>query len=120
MRVKRGVKARRRRNRILDLAKGFRGRSGNTIRQARARVDKSLQHAYKGRKRRKRDFRALWIARINAACRINGLSYSLFVSGLKRSGIELDRKVLAEIGAEHPEAFAAIAEIVKTAPQAQA
>ncbi|HQH28805.1 MAG TPA: 50S ribosomal protein L20 [Oligoflexia bacterium] len=115
MRVKRGVKARRRRNSILELAKGFRGRSKNTIRQARQRVDKSLQHAYSGRKHRKRDFRALWIARVNAACRLNGVSYSQFINGLKRSGIELDRKVLAEIGADHPAAFAAIADIAKNA-----
>ena len=115
MRVKRGVKARRRRNRILELAKGFRGRSKNTIRQARARVDKSLQHAYVGRKKRKRDFRGLWIARIGAACRANGLSYSVFMNGLKKSNIELDRKALADLGAVHPEAFAAIAEIVKSA-----
>jgi len=78
-------------------------------------VDKSLQHAYSGRKHRKRDFRALWIARVNAACRLNGVSYSQFINGLKRSGIELDRKVLAEIGADHPAAFAAIADIAKNA-----
>ena len=113
MRVKRGIKARRRRNRILEKAKGFRGRSGNTIKHARQRVDKSLQHAYVGRKRRKRDFRALWIARIGAAARLNDLSYSQFITGLKHAGIELDRKVLAQLGAEQPEAFAAIAEIVK-------
>ncbi len=113
MRVKRGIKARRRRNRVLELAKGFRGRSGNTIKHARQRVDKSLQHAYTGRKLRKRDFRALWIARIGASARLCGLSYSVFMNGLKCAGIELDRKVLADLGAVHPEAFSALAEVVK-------
>lgn len=113
MRVKRGVKARRRRNRIFELAKGFRGRSGNTIRQARQRVDKSLQHEFTGRKEKKRDFRRLFIARVGAACRLNGISYSAFMNGLKCSGIELDRSVLAELGIVNPEAFTALAEIAK-------
>jgi large subunit ribosomal protein L20 len=114
MRVKRGVKARRRRNRILENAKGFRGRSKNTIRQARQRVDKSLQHEFTGRKEKKRDFRRLFITRVGASCRLNGISYSQFMNGLKLSGIELDRSVLAELGIVNPEAFTMLAEIAKT------
>ena len=113
MRVKRGVKARRRRNRILKLAKGFRGRSKNTIRQARARVEKSLQYAYRDRRNKKRDFRRLWIKRISAAARTQDLSYSKFMHGLKVSGVELDRKVLADLGAFHPETFAEVAKVAK-------
>ncbi len=113
MRVKRGVKARRRRNRVLKLAKGFRGRSKNTIRQATQRVEKSLQYAYRDRLNRKRDFRKLWITRINAAARINGISYSRLINGLDNAGVELDRKILADLGATEPEAFAAVAAIAK-------
>ena len=113
MRVKRGVKARRRRNRILKLAKGFRGRSKNTIRQATQRVEKSLQYAYRDRLNRKRDFRKLWIQRINAAARINGTSYSKLVDGMNKAGIEIDRKILADLGATEPAAFAAVAELAK-------
>ena len=113
MRVKRGVKARRRRNRVLKLAKGFRGRSKNTIRQATQRVEKSLQYAYRDRLNRKRDFRKLWITRINAAARINGISYSRLINGLDNAGVELDRKILADLGASEPEAFAAVATIAK-------
>ena len=126
MRVKRGVKARRRRNKVLKLAKGFRGRSKNTIRQASARVDKSLQYAYRDRLNRKRDFRKLWITRINAAARINGLSYSQLINGLNQAGVELDRKILADLGASEPESFAAVASLAKEnvgsqeAPAAQA
>ena len=113
MRVKRGIKARRRRKGFAKLAKGFRGRSGNTIRQMRARVEKSLVYAYRDRRARKRDFRILWISRIGAAARQHGLSYSKFIAGLAKAGIELDRKILADLGAREPEAFAAVADKVK-------
>jgi large subunit ribosomal protein L20 len=111
MRVKRGVKARKRRNRLFDQAKGFRGRSKNTTRQASQRVDKAMRYMYRDRKRKKGDFRAIWITRINAAVRIFGMSYSRFTNGLKTANIELDRKVLAQLGMEHPEAFKAVADI---------
>lgn len=113
MRVKRGFKARRRRKGFLKLAKGFRGRSKNTIRQARARAEKALTYVYRDRRNRKRDFRRLWITRINAAARLNGFSYSQFMNALSRSGIELDRKILADLGAVKPEAFAAVASVAK-------
>lgn len=113
MRVKRGVQARRRRNKILKLAKGFRGRSKNTIRQATQRAEKALTYAYRDRRNKKREIRRLWIIRIGAAARLQELSYSQFMSGLKKAGIELDRKVLADLGAEHPEAFAAVAGAAK-------
>ncbi|MCL4135565.1 UNVERIFIED_CONTAM: hypothetical protein GTU68_051361 [Idotea baltica] len=121
MRVKRGVKGRRRRNRLLKLAKGFRGRSKNTIRQARGRVEKSLQYAYRDRRNKKRDFRRLWIKRISAAAVLQELSYSKFIHGLKVSGVELDRKVLADLGAFEPEAFAEVVNVAKEGlKQAQA
>ena len=110
MRVKRGVKARRRRNKVLKLAKGFRGRSKNTIRQASARVDKALCYAYRDRRVKKREFRRLWVTRINAALGAHGVAYSRFIHALDSSGIELDRKVLADLGTQHPEVFA---EVVK-------
>jgi large subunit ribosomal protein L20 len=113
MRVKRGVKARRRRNRILKLAKGFRGRSKNTIRQARGRVDKALTYAYRDRRAKKRDFRRLWIKRISAAAVMQDLSYSKFIHGLEVSKVELDRKVLADLGAFQPEAFAEVVKVAK-------
>ena len=109
MRVKRGYKARRRRKKILKLAKGFRGSRSKLIRTAADAVDKALMYAYRDRKARKRDFRRLWIARINAATRINGISYSKFIHGLKQANVELDRKVLAELAISDPEGFAKIA-----------
>jgi large subunit ribosomal protein L20 len=93
MRVKRGFKARRRRKKILKLAKGFRGGRSKLIRTAADAVDKSLMYAYRDRRVRKRDFRRLWIARINAAVRMNNLSYSKFIHGLKLANVQLDRKV---------------------------
>jgi len=108
MRVKRGTKARARRKGILKLAKGFRGRSKNTIRQARARVEKALCYMYRDRRTRKRDFRRLWTLRINAACRREGMSYSTFICGLKRANIDLDRKVLADLAMNKPETFSAV------------
>ena len=113
MRVKRGVKARRRRNKLLKIAKGFRGRSKNTIRQARSRLEKAMAYAYVGRKLKKRDYRSLWITRINAAARINGLSYSRFIDGLNKSDIELNRKILADLCIKEPKVFEALAQKAK-------
>ena len=110
MRIKRGFKARRRRNKILKLAKGFRGGRSKLIRSAADTVDRALMYAFRDRRAKKRDFRALWIVRINAAARMSGISYSKFIGGLKKAGIELDRKVLAELAISDPAAFAKIAE----------
>jgi large subunit ribosomal protein L20 len=109
MRIKRGFKARRRRSKILKLAKGFRGGRSKLIRTAADSVDKALMYAYRDRRVRKRDFRRLWIARINAAVRMNDLTYSKFIHGLKLSNIELDRKVLAELAISDPAGFSQIA-----------
>jgi large subunit ribosomal protein L20 len=109
-RAPRSVASHLRRKRVFKQAKGFRGRRKNNITTANAAVDRSLQHAYIGRKLKKRNFRALWIQRINAACRLNGLTYSRFISGLARAGIELDRKVLADLAVREPEAFKTLAE----------
>lgn len=111
MRVKRGYKARRRRNKILKLAKGFRGGRSRLFRTATDSVDKALMYAYRDRKVRKRDFRSLWIARINAAARMSDLNYSRFIHGLKKANIQLDRKVLAELAVSDPEAFSQIARL---------
>ena len=108
MRVKRGFKARRRRKKVLKLAKGYRGGRSKLFRTAADAVDKALMYAYRDRRVRKRDFRRLWIARINAAARMNSLSYSKFVHGLKIAGVELDRKVLAELAISDPSGFAQI------------
>ena len=109
MRVKRGFKTRRRRKKILKLAKGYRGGRSKLIRTASDAVDKALMYAYRDRRVRKRDFRRLWIARINAAARMNNLTYSKFMHGLKLAGIELDRKTLAELAISDPVGFAKIA-----------
>lgn len=114
MRVKRGFKARRRRKKILKLAKGYRGGRSKLFRTATDAVDKALMYAYRDRRARKRDFRRLWITRINAAARMNDLSYSKFIHGLKLAGIELDRKILAELAVSDPAGFSQIA---KTAAQ---
>jgi len=111
MRIKRGFKARRRRKKVLKLAKGFRGGRSKLFRTAADAVDKSLMYAYRDRRRRKRDFRRLWIARINAAARINKLSYSKFMHGLKLAKIDLDRKILADLAVSDPSGFAKIAEM---------
>jgi len=111
MRVKRGFKARRRRKKVLKLAKGFRGGRSKLYRTAADAVDKALMYAYRDRRARKRDFRKLWIARINAAARINNLSYSKFVHGLKLAGVELDRKVLAELAVSDPAGFSRITQL---------
>ncbi len=111
MRVKRGFKARRRRNKVLKLAKGYRGGRSKLYRTAADAVDKALMYAYRDRRTRKRDFRKLWIVRINAAARINDLSYSKFINGLKLAGSELDRKVLADLAISDPTAFSQLASL---------
>jgi len=105
MRIKRGFKARRRRKKVLKLAKGFVAGRSKLYRTAADAVDKALMYAYRDRKARKRDFRKLWIARINAGARMNDISYSKFIHGLKQADIELDRKVLAELAVSDPAAF---------------
>ncbi|MBV7255713.1 50S ribosomal protein L20 [Pacificimonas sp. WHA3] len=107
-RIKRGVQTHARHKKILKQAKGYSGRRKNTIRTAIAAVDKAGQYAYRDRKVRKRNFRALWIQRINAAVREEGLTYSTFMNGVKLAGIELDRKVMAGLAMEEPAAFKAI------------
>ena len=114
-RVKRGVQARRRHKKILKQAKGYYGARSRVFRVAKQAVIKAGQYAYRDRRTRKRQFRRLWIARINAAARINGLSYSRFMNGLKRAEIMLDRKVLADLAVREQAAFAAIAEKAKQA-----
>jgi large subunit ribosomal protein L20 len=114
-RAKRGNKRLERRKKILKLAKGYRGTKSKLYRSAKESVERGLNFAYTGRKLKKRDFRSLWIVRIGAAARLNGLNYSQFMHGLKVAGIELDRKVLADIAANSPEAFADLAGQVKGA-----
>ena len=111
MRVKRGFKARQRRKKVLKSAKGYRGGRSKLFRTAADAVDKALMYAYRDRKARKRDFRRLWIARINAAARMNDISYSRFMHGLKAANIELDRKVLADLAISDPAGFAQIAQL---------
>ena len=108
MRVKRGFKARKRRKKVLKLAKGFRGGHSKLFRTAADTVDRALMYAYRDRRTRKRDFRRLWIVRINAGARLNGLSYSKLISGLKKADIALDRKVLAELAVSDPACFSQI------------
>jgi len=114
-RVKRGVVSHARHKKVLEQAKGFYGRRKNTIRTAKAAVDKAGQYAYRDRKVRKRNFRSLWIQRINAAARVEGLTYARFIHGLDLAGIEIDRKVLADIAGNDPTGFKAIAEKVHAA-----
>ena len=113
MRIKRSVNALKKRRAILKQAKGYRGAKSKLYRVARQAVMKSGQYAYVGRKLKKRNFRALWITRINAACRQNGISYSKFIAGLKAKGIDLNRKVLADMAVREPEAFASLVGQVK-------
>ena len=117
-RVKRGVTSHARHKRVLDQAKGFYGRRKNTIKVARQAVEKAGQYAYRDRKVRKRNFRALWIQRINAAAREIGLTYGRFIDGLNKAGIEVDRKVLADLAVHEPEAFKALADKAQAAVQA--
>ena len=112
-RAPRSVPSHARRKRVFKQAKGFYGRRKNTITSANAAVDRSLQHNYIGRKEKKRNFRALWIQRINAGCRLYDLTYSRFIGGLARAGIEIDRKVLADLAVHEPEAFKALVEQVR-------
>jgi large subunit ribosomal protein L20 len=113
MRVKRGFKARRRRNRVLKLAKGFRGRRKNCYKRANQAVERALDYSTSHRRRRRRDFRALWIVRINAAARMNGTTYSKLLAGLRKAGVELDRKILADLALTVPADFAAVAQAAK-------
>ncbi len=114
-RVKRGVTSHARHKKVIKAAKGYRGRRKNTIRIAKQAVEKAGQYAYRDRRTRKRDFRRLWIQRINAASREHGLNYARFMSGLKSAGIEVDRKMLADIAVREPEAFKALVEEAKGA-----
>ena len=114
-RTPRAVPSHARRKKVLKQAKGMRGRRKNNITTANAAVDKSLQHNYIGRKERKRNFRALWIQRINAAARLEGLTYSRFIAGLSKAGIELDRKVMAGIAMHEPDAFKGLVDQAKGA-----
>ena len=114
-RVKRGVTTHARHKKVLNLAKGYRGRSSTAYRIAIERVEKGLQYAYRDRRNRKRDFRGLWIQRINAGAREHGLTYSQFMHGIKLAGLDLDRKVLSDLAIREPEAFQAIAATARSA-----
>lgn len=114
-RVKRSISARKKRRTILARAKGYYGAKSRSYKNAKQQVFKSLQYQYRDRRNKKREIRRLWITRINAAARINGLSYSVFMNGLKKAGVELDRKVLADMAVNDPAAFAAIVEVAKKA-----
>jgi large subunit ribosomal protein L20 len=119
-RVKRSVQSRKKRRKVLGQAKGYWGLKNSSYRYAKEQVDRSLVYAYRDRKNRKREFRRLWIIRINAAARQQGLSYNQFVAGCRKANIELDRKVLADLAVEDPAAFGKIAEKAKAALQADA
>ena len=114
-RTKRGVISRAKHNKVLKTVKGQRGRRKNTIRIARQAMEKAMQYAYRDRKAKKREFRSLWIQRINAGVRAEGLTYSKFINGLSKSGIKIDRKILAEIAYDSPEAFKTIVQKAQTA-----
>jgi large subunit ribosomal protein L20 len=113
-RAKRGFKARQRRNKVLQLAKGYRGARSKLFRSATEAVDRALNYAFRDRRVKKRDFRALWITRINAAARLNGLSYSKLIHGLKVANVGIDRKVLADLAVSDPSGFTAIATMAKS------
>jgi large subunit ribosomal protein L20 len=114
MRVKRGVQKRRRHKKILKAASGFWGARGKLVRPARLAVERSLKYAYRDRRQRKRQFRRLWIVRINAAARAHGVSYSEFINGLEKAGVEVDRKILAELAVSDPKAFGELAELARS------
>jgi large subunit ribosomal protein L20 len=118
-RVKRGVTAHARHKKVLDLASGYVGRSSKAYRIALEKVEKGLQYAYRDRRNKKRDFRGLWIQRINAGAREHGITYSRLMAGIKKAGIEVDRKVLADLAVREPESFAALVETAKGALVAQ-
>lgn len=115
MRVKTGIVRRRRHKKILKLAKGFYSGRRKHFRKAKEQVERSLVYAYRDRRQKKREFRKLWIIRINAACRLNGISYSRFIHGLKEASIELDRKILADLAMNEPENFAKLVQKAKAA-----
>lgn len=114
-RIKGGLNAKKKHNKVLKAAKGYRGARSKQYRYAKQAVMRAQASAFAGRKQKKRQFRALWITRINAAARLNGLSYSVFMDGLKKAGIELDRKILAEMAVNDKEGFAKLVETVKAA-----
>ena len=114
-RVKRAVSAHKKRRVILNCAKGYYGAKSRTYRAAKEQVQHSLQYQYRDRRNKKREIRRLWITRINAAARINGMSYSVFMNGLKKAGVELDRKVLSDMAISDPDAFAQLVEVAKAA-----
>lgn len=114
-RVKRAVSAHKKRRTVLNRAKGYYGAKSRSYRAAKEQVQHSLQYAYRDRRNKKREIRRLWITRINAAARLNGLSYSVFMSGLKKAGVELDRKVLSDMAISDPQAFASLVEVAKKA-----
>jgi large subunit ribosomal protein L20 len=114
-RIKRGVEARRRHKKILKQAKGFNGRKKNCFRVANEFVERAAQYQYRDRKQRKRDFRRLWVTRINAAARQHGLSYSKFINGLRQAGVAVDRKVLADLAVRDKDAFGQVAQTAKDA-----
>ena len=114
-RAKGGPKTRARRKRVLNLAEGYWGAKSKLFRSATEQVDRSLKYAYRDRKARKRDFRRLWIARINAAARMNGVTYSRFIAGLSKSGVALDRKILADLAVSDPAGFTKLVETAKAA-----
>ena len=114
-RVKRGVTTHARHKKIVDMAAGYRGRASTNFRIAIEKVEKGLRYAYRDRRRKKRDFRGLWIQRINAGVREHGMTYSQFIAGIKRAGIEIDRKVLSDLAIREPAAFATIVEKAKAA-----
>ena len=115
MRVKTGVVRRRRHKKILKLAKGFYSGRRKHFRKAKEQIERSLVYAYRDRRNKKRDFRRLWITRINAACRLNEISYSRFINALNKAGIELDRKILADMAMNDPEAFSSVVKQAKDA-----
>ena len=112
-RVKRGMRARRRRKKVLKQAKGYQGGRGTLFRTAKEAVERALNYAYRDRRVKKRDFRSLWISRINAATRLNDLTYSQFINGLKKANVDIDRKMLADLALSDPQAFSKIATIAK-------
>jgi len=114
-RVKRGVTAHARHKKVLDRARGYRGRRNSSFRIAIERVEKGMQYAYRDRRNRKRSFRALWIQRINAGAREHGLSYSQFINGLGKAGIEIDRKILSDLAVREPDSFKVLVEQAQTA-----
>ncbi len=113
MRIKKGVKARRRRNRILNLAEGFRGRRKNCYKKANQAIERALDFATRDRRQKRRDFRKLWIVRINAAARLNGTTYSKLIAGLAKNGVAIDRKIMADIAIFDPAGFSAVVAAAK-------